>query len=62
MSMQDWYNFVTEVGILFKAYVPIVERKKKDLPIRLNKEPGKKSEEVVMLSSIWFTTKALYLA
>jgi hypothetical protein len=61
MSMQDWFNFVTEVGILFKAYVPIV-RKKKDLPIRQNKEPGKKSEEVVMLSSIWFTTKALYLA
>ncbi|TRX32052.1 oxygen-dependent coproporphyrinogen oxidase [Flavobacterium sp. ZT3R18] len=32
MSMQDWYNFVTEVGNSFlEAYVPIVE-KRKDLP------------------------------
>ena len=29
MSMQDWYNFVTEVGDSFlDAYVPIVERRK----------------------------------
>ena len=29
MSMQDWYNFVTEVGNSFlEAYVPIVERRK----------------------------------
>lgn len=29
MSMQDWYNFVTEVGDSFvEAYVPIVERRK----------------------------------
>ncbi|WP_053989985.1 oxygen-dependent coproporphyrinogen oxidase [Mangrovimonas sp. TPBH4] len=32
MSMEDWYNFVTEVGNSFlEAYVPIVE-KRKDLP------------------------------
>ncbi len=32
MSMQNWYNFVTEVGNSFlEAYVPIVE-KRKDLP------------------------------
>ncbi len=32
MSMQDWYNFVAEVGDSFlEAYVPIVE-KRKDLP------------------------------
>ncbi|CAH8282743.1 coproporphyrinogen oxidase [Mariniflexile fucanivorans] len=32
MTMQDWYNFVTEVGDSFlEAYVPIVE-KRKDLP------------------------------
>ncbi len=32
MSMQNWYNFVTEVGDSFlEAYVPIVE-KRKDLP------------------------------
>lgn len=32
MSMQDWYNFVTEVGDSFlEAYVPIVE-KRKDMP------------------------------
>ncbi|WP_430965041.1 oxygen-dependent coproporphyrinogen oxidase [Spongiimicrobium sp. 2-473A-2-J] len=32
MSMQDWYNFVAEVGdSLLEAYVPIVE-KRKDLP------------------------------
>lgn len=32
MTMQDWYNFVTEVGNSFlEAYVPIVERRK-DLP------------------------------
>ncbi|NNC49601.1 MAG: oxygen-dependent coproporphyrinogen oxidase [Flaviramulus sp.] len=32
MSMQKWYNFVTEVGDSFlEAYVPIVE-KRKDLP------------------------------
>jgi coproporphyrinogen III oxidase len=32
MSVQDWYNFVTEVGNSFlEAYVPIVE-KRKDLP------------------------------
>ena len=29
MSMQDWYNFVTEVGNSFlEAYVPIVEKRK----------------------------------
>lgn len=29
MSMQDWYNFVTEIGNSFcEAYVPIVERRK----------------------------------
>lgn len=29
LSMQDWYNFVTEVGDSFlEAYVPIVERRK----------------------------------
>jgi coproporphyrinogen III oxidase len=29
MSMQDWFNFVTEVGNSFlEAYVPIVERRK----------------------------------
>ena len=29
MKMQDWYNFVTEVGNSFlKAYVPIVEKRK----------------------------------
>ncbi|MDH7447287.1 oxygen-dependent coproporphyrinogen oxidase [Aquimarina sp. 2201CG14-23] len=29
MSMQDWYNFVTEIGDSFlEAYVPIVERRK----------------------------------
>ncbi|PVW15084.1 oxygen-dependent coproporphyrinogen oxidase [Marixanthomonas spongiae] len=29
MSMQDWYNFVTEVGDSFlEAYVPIVEKRK----------------------------------
>ncbi len=29
MTMQDWYNFVTEVGDSFlEAYVPIVERRK----------------------------------
>ena len=32
MTMEDWYNFVTEVGNSFlEAYVPIVERRK-DLP------------------------------
>jgi coproporphyrinogen III oxidase len=32
MSMQDWYNFVTEIGDSFlEAYVPIVE-KRKQLP------------------------------
>ncbi|WP_136667581.1 oxygen-dependent coproporphyrinogen oxidase [Flavobacterium sp. H122] len=32
MKMEDWYNFVTEVGNSFlQAYVPIVERRK-DLP------------------------------
>lgn len=32
MSMQDWYNFVTEVGNSFlECYIPIVERRK-DLP------------------------------
>lgn len=32
MSMEDWYNFVTEVGNSFlESYVPIVERRK-DLP------------------------------
>ena len=32
MTMQDWYNFVTEVGDSFlEAYVPIVE-KRKNLP------------------------------
>ena len=32
MSMQDWFNFVTEVGNSFlEAYVPIVE-KRKNLP------------------------------
>jgi coproporphyrinogen III oxidase len=32
MSMEDWYNFVTEVGNSFlDAYIPIVE-KRKDLP------------------------------
>lgn len=32
MSMEDWYNFETEVGNSFlEAYVPIVE-KRKDLP------------------------------
>ncbi|MDT0685450.1 oxygen-dependent coproporphyrinogen oxidase [Autumnicola psychrophila] len=32
MSIEDWYNFVTEVGDSFlEAYVPIVE-KRKDLP------------------------------
>lgn len=32
MKMEDWYNFVTEVGNSFlQAYVPIVE-KRKDLP------------------------------
>ncbi len=32
MSMEDWYNFVTEVGNSFlESYVPIVE-KRKDLP------------------------------
>lgn len=32
MKMQDWYNFVTEVGNSFlESYVPIVE-KRKDLP------------------------------
>ena len=32
MTMQDWYNFVTEVGDSFlEAYVPIVENRK-DLP------------------------------
>lgn len=30
MSMQDWYNFVTDVGDSFvEAYVPIVKRRKK---------------------------------
>ena len=29
MSMQDWYNFVTEIGDSFlEAYVPIVEKRK----------------------------------
>ena len=29
MSMQNWYNFVTEVGNSFlEAYVPIVEKRK----------------------------------
>jgi coproporphyrinogen III oxidase len=55
MSM-NWFNFVTVNSLT--AYVPVVE--KKNLPTT-NKEPGKKSEEVVM-SLIWFTTKALYLA
>jgi coproporphyrinogen III oxidase len=32
MNMQDWYNFVTEVGNCFlEAYVPIVE-KRKEIP------------------------------
>jgi len=32
MSMQDWYNFVTEVGNSFlECYIPIVERRR-DLP------------------------------
>jgi coproporphyrinogen III oxidase len=32
MQMEDWYNFVTEVGNSFlQAYVPIVERRK-ELP------------------------------
>ncbi|MCK8523172.1 oxygen-dependent coproporphyrinogen oxidase [Aquimarina sp. D1M17] len=36
MSMQDWYDFVTEVGDSFlEAYVPIVERRK-ELPYNQN--------------------------
>jgi coproporphyrinogen III oxidase len=26
--MQDWFNFVSEVGDSFEAYVPIVEKKR----------------------------------
>jgi coproporphyrinogen III oxidase len=32
MSMQDWYNFVTEVGILFLSLCSNCRKKKKDLP------------------------------
>jgi coproporphyrinogen III oxidase len=39
--MQDWFNFVTEVGDSFQAYVPIVE-KRKGLAIRLNIKHGRK--------------------
>jgi coproporphyrinogen III oxidase len=47
-SMEDWFNFVTEVGNSFlEAYVPIVE-KRKDLPYTARKELGKKSVVVVM--------------
>ncbi|WP_109301840.1 oxygen-dependent coproporphyrinogen oxidase [Aquimarina sp. AU474] len=36
MSMQNWYDFVTEVGNSFlEAYVPIIERRK-DLPFTKN--------------------------
>jgi coproporphyrinogen III oxidase len=36
--MQDWFNFVTEVGDSFEAYVPIVEKRL----IRLNIKHGRK--------------------
>ncbi len=48
MKMEDWYNFVTEVGNSFlEAYVPIVEKEKTyrlPKPIGL----GKKFAVVVM--------------
>ena len=46
--MQNWYNFVTEVGDSFlEAYVPIVE-KRKDLAYTKNNVIGKKFVVVVM--------------
>jgi coproporphyrinogen III oxidase len=40
--MENWFNFVSEVGNSFlKAYVPIV-KKRKVYPIPRTKKPGKK--------------------
>jgi hypothetical protein len=50
MSMENWFNFVSEVGNSFEG-VPIVE-KRKVYPILQNKKPGKKFVVVVMSSSI----------
>jgi coproporphyrinogen III oxidase len=45
--MQDWFNFVSEVGDSFlEAYVPIVEKRK--VSIRLNIKHGRKYVVVVM--------------
>ena len=57
MSMEDWFNFVTEVGDSFlEAYVPIVE-KEKIRSILLKTEIGRKSVVAVMSNYIWFTTR-----
>jgi coproporphyrinogen III oxidase len=49
--MQQWYDFVTEVGNSFiEAYVPIVSRRKSLSTLQRN-ATGKKSAEVVTLSS-----------
>jgi coproporphyrinogen III oxidase len=45
--MQDWFNFVSEVGDSFlEAYVPIVEREKD--AYHLNIKHGRKYVVVVM--------------
>jgi coproporphyrinogen III oxidase len=54
--MQNWFNFVSEVGNSFEAYVPIVEKRKFNLYTR-TKKIGRRSDAVVMSSSIWFTIK-----
>ena len=53
MTMENWFNFVSEVGNSFlQAYVPIVEKRKNLANTQMNKEHGRKSVVVVMLSSI----------
>jgi len=55
--MEDWFNFVCEVGDSFcDAYVPIVE-KRKALLYTPEQKIGKKFVVGAMLNSIWFTIK-----
>jgi coproporphyrinogen III oxidase len=56
---KNWFNFVSKLGIVLKRMFNC--RKKKKLPILQNKKNGRNSVVVVMSSSIWFMTKALYL-
>ena len=52
MSLQDWLNFVSEVGNSFiEAYVPIVEGRK-ELTYTSANRTCRKSEEGVMLNLI----------